>query len=340
MRLIAHIAMSLGNNTTVRRSREASRQPNQHPAHKAGKREHNAVRNEAPKAASRLLFPPAAAGSSCYPAMPASSPSRASFDARCSAPPVIQAAAQRCFGHVNQGLRRELITSGLASCPAATRAFGAPVLCLFHMQLLSREFRGIFGLLDPLDLSFLSHFLVIFLVSLPAMAESDAPAEDKKNRLYALVLVAVIAGLWLVAWAISRHIHIPPPEPRASTGSRVRRKSRGLGAEAVERIPVIAYHEEAHASGRKPPCPSRAETPTRSRSMSHVRSVSAIPLHIRMLREGYTEGHGDGCRSCCAICTENFVEGVRLRKLPCTHVFHPQCIDPWLRRRARTCPLW
>ncbi|KAH7123212.1 hypothetical protein B0J13DRAFT_566244 [Dactylonectria estremocensis] len=42
----------------------------------------------------------------------------------------------------------------------------------------------------------------------------------------------------------------------------------------------------------------------------------------------------------CPICTEEFADGVLVRLLPCEHVFHPACIDPWLERRARTCPLW
>lgn len=42
---------------------------------------------------------------------------------------------------------------------------------------------------------------------------------------------------------------------------------------------------------------------------------------------------------CCPVCLTAFEEGDSLRLLPhCSHVFHPECIDPWLHRRA-TCPL-
>ncbi|KAK4093646.1 hypothetical protein Purlil1_1980 [Purpureocillium lilacinum] len=41
----------------------------------------------------------------------------------------------------------------------------------------------------------------------------------------------------------------------------------------------------------------------------------------------------------CAICTEGLDLGVKLRHLPCGHRFHPDCIDPWLLERSRTCPL-
>lgn len=42
----------------------------------------------------------------------------------------------------------------------------------------------------------------------------------------------------------------------------------------------------------------------------------------------------------CAVCTEDFVDGIEVRQLPCGHIFHPHCIDPWLLSFAATCPLW
>lgn len=41
----------------------------------------------------------------------------------------------------------------------------------------------------------------------------------------------------------------------------------------------------------------------------------------------------------CSICTEEFLEDVRLRSLPCGHRFHPDCIDPWFLERSITCPM-
>ncbi|XP_048543736.1 E3 ubiquitin-protein ligase ATL6-like [Triticum urartu] len=41
----------------------------------------------------------------------------------------------------------------------------------------------------------------------------------------------------------------------------------------------------------------------------------------------------------CPVCLAAFEEGDNLRLLPhCSHVFHPECVDPWLQARA-TCPL-
>lgn len=45
-------------------------------------------------------------------------------------------------------------------------------------------------------------------------------------------------------------------------------------------------------------------------------------------------------RQPCSICTESFKVGSKLRALPCGHVFHRRCIDPWLLRHSVQCPLW
>lgn len=41
----------------------------------------------------------------------------------------------------------------------------------------------------------------------------------------------------------------------------------------------------------------------------------------------------------CAICVEEFQEDDVTRILPCSHFFHPACIDPWLTDHSSMCPL-
>ncbi|VDN18014.1 unnamed protein product [Gongylonema pulchrum] len=53
---------------------------------------------------------------------------------------------------------------------------------------------------------------------------------------------------------------------------------------------------------------------------------------------GHTEFSGDAEESC-AICIDEFVEGEKLRILPCGHAYHCKCIDPWLTKMRKVCPI-
>ncbi|CAL8114148.1 unnamed protein product [Orchesella dallaii] len=46
----------------------------------------------------------------------------------------------------------------------------------------------------------------------------------------------------------------------------------------------------------------------------------------------------DMLQDICSICLESFIVQDRVRILPCSHVFHQACIDPWLLKQRRKCP--
>lgn len=41
----------------------------------------------------------------------------------------------------------------------------------------------------------------------------------------------------------------------------------------------------------------------------------------------------------CAICLDAFEAGEKVRRLPCGHVFHRDCVDAWLLGESRLCPM-
>jgi hypothetical protein len=48
----------------------------------------------------------------------------------------------------------------------------------------------------------------------------------------------------------------------------------------------------------------------------------------------------NGRHSNCSVCMESFAEGQDVRVLPCDHIYHQGCIDPWLLNFDKSCPLW
>jgi hypothetical protein len=64
-----------------------------------------------------------------------------------------------------------------------------------------------------------------------------------------------------------------------------------------------------------------------------------IPPEDELLQNGAQSGSSIGLSSC-SICTENFAENENVRILPCGHIYHRCCIDPWLIDFSGTCPLW
>ena len=65
--------------------------------------------------------------------------------------------------------------------------------------------------------------------------------------------------------------------------------------------------------------------------------VSTFEIKLKELRI-HTFKIGD-TYECCAICMEIYLEGNEIRVLPCSHAFQCKCIDPWLTKCNRVCPL-
>jgi len=51
-----------------------------------------------------------------------------------------------------------------------------------------------------------------------------------------------------------------------------------------------------------------------------------------------TQDHLNSDASQCAVCKDNFEEGANAREMPCKHMYHEECILPWLQQHS-TCPV-
>mmetsp|Transcript_15061 Transcript_15061/g.23452 ORF Transcript_15061/g.23452 Transcript_15061/m.23452 type:complete len:529 (+) Transcript_15061:305-1891(+) len=115
-----------------------------------------------------------------------------------------------------------------------------------------------------------------------------------------------------------------------------RTASRHLDVESILNLPTITYRAASPPlQPPPPPTPEHERTEeegwswmmvpgssdvSRSPSSSFVSPQKQSPLNKKKGEE----------QNVCVICLEHFVDGDRLRVLPCNHLFHMGCIDRWL----------
>ncbi|KAK8093465.1 hypothetical protein PG997_000150 [Apiospora hydei] len=132
-----------------------------------------------------------------------------------------------------------------------------------------------------------------------------------------------------------------------TTSTSSPKHAHGLDSTLVNSFPVIQYKQPKTGydeAARKPRGLSIDEEAGQSRSKQQGRNQGGIldrlriPMRNTILGRPHTRRGGQG--TSCTICTDDFTEGVDVRKLPCGHLFHPPCIDQWLAEFGVTCPVW
>ena len=162
----------------------------------------------------------------------------------------------------------------------------------------------------------------------------------------ALFVVIIITG------AIRAHRHPERYGPRTIIGGRGRQsRARGIARAMLDTLPIVKFGDklEPHAAAKDPTAADvemnnthNPEQPAREAGTT-ANDTTADPEHPdhdptvtgAVQRDGTDEEGQLGC----SICTEDFNKGEEVRVLPCSHKFHPDCVDPWLLNVSGTCPL-
>lgn len=119
--------------------------------------------------------------------------------------------------------------------------------------------------------------------------------------------------------------------------------------EVLDGMPLYTYGTGAPATqnstvgSESTSAPLEKGMSTESRSSSPSPSVRPAPALVRS-----TSYHpGAFSQPTCAICLDDFVapdsstneSGTIVRELPCHHIFHPECVDTFLRDNSSLCPM-
>jgi hypothetical protein len=99
--------------------------------------------------------------------------------------------------------------------------------------------------------------------------------------------------------------------------------------------PKHTYPETAAVATREEK--EEGDAPIREPGVPNSSNKTSPKMHTIQTRDQSRPGHEPAS---CSICTEDFLDRENVRILPCGHIYHQRCIDPWLLGFAGTCPLW
>lgn len=109
-----------------------------------------------------------------------------------------------------------------------------------------------------------------------------------------------------------------------------RNASRHLDVESIYKLPTVTYEPPKTREPTKT-APRAGEKSAEGWSWMFVPKDDKTIEESIVLEESSLHDHADADDSnVCVICMDTFVNGDRLRVLPCGHSFHVGCIDRWL----------
>jgi hypothetical protein len=199
-------------------------------------------------------------------------------------------------------------------------------------------------------------------------ADGAVNSESGNNSAVAMSILYSITGLITMLFlviiatgAIRAHRYPERYGPRSGYGGRPRQsRAKGLARAVLETIPVVKFGNPQLAKPdpaleleSQPPIerPQPTLAPRDRAGEEERRRESSAPRQPEDVRKPKADTKGAGLNGAesavegdedlgCSICTEDFTVGEDVRVLPCSHKFHPTCIDPWLVNVSGTCPLW
>jgi hypothetical protein len=145
------------------------------------------------------------------------------------------------------------------------------------------------------------------------------------------VLVGLVAIITFAVWISHRRF----PSPTSSTFStnywmdreRLRKDLVDRRRCTLSSVPVVKYRSGLQKDVFPDSVPN-AHLPGEASQASNSDERTSLK-------------HGAGTEIlCCPVCTDDFVDGEKVRILPCRHIYHQRCIDPWLLEKSGTCPIW
>lgn len=201
---------------------------------------------------------------------------------------------------------------------------------------------------------------------MPPTQQPGSTASDNNKAILSVGVIGVIVAIIAIAVWSAHRIRPPIVVPLSVRNQRMREEElqrKEMDHFILESIPAIRYTaqiplSEQTVSGAHDPAANttqRGEKSTTDGKNAPTRKAGSTLMAKEMVNNVKTfdnktlddEGspNADTSRSkeesaSCSVCREDFVENDTVRILPCDHMYHQSCIDPWVLGSRKTCPLW
>jgi len=178
-----------------------------------------------------------------------------------------------------------------------------------------------------------------------------------------LFLLVILAALGLIIASTSVSMHISQYRARRDLRRRIAAgeidleslgiKRLTVPKEMIDAMPIKIYgaadvhssnKRNASSSSPRPSADAESRQSTVATPVSDYGAKREVPTdaNVEAAPDNIQNSPADNKESsaCCAICLDDYlVNTTPVRHLPCNHLYHPHCIDPFLQTRSSLCPL-
>jgi len=173
--------------------------------------------------------------------------------------------------------------------------------------------------------------LAMLLMPVVQRQSNSQQGESRMSRFQVLITPLLVAvGTWLCLRSSTCHETNPPLYQFVKTYLIYQTSVWVLNMFFLSGLVALIFWLHRHGFLETGPGPAMAAKP------GLIREIETVP-YSESLFEGNKDSGGEPLE--CCICQDEFSGSTVIKRTPCGHMFHEECLGTWLGKYARICPL-